>query len=299
MKRNIQLIFALLAFSQVIALTNLKEEVAELSMATDEPRDLFQEHIDLHHAQVAEELDAAHLAEQKKVEQIVGASKYVCTNGKKPSSLSRKDYVKQFNKGPCAPTVLLAGISGTKLMVTVDCETFKRNHPTDFNQCWSTCSGSGAPAKEYRIWIPSVASPMSILHPSQKKKNCFTNLIGWDVAKVAKDGSTQYRKGLRVYPMGLSPGTKTNATSRCGMDAITDLVPTKIQFSGFSQYRTLVKLFEAAGYKNGINLQALPYDWRLDYRETALKTKFKSVVRKMYENTGKKTMIVAHSFGNM
>lgn len=199
-------------------------------------------------------MDAAYKANQEQLEQLVGATKYVCTGGKKPTSLSRRDYVKAFNRGPCAPTVVLAGISGTKLMVTVDCKTFKANHPTDFAKCWSTCTGSRAPKSEYRIWVPAIGSEMSILSPNANKKACFTNLIGWDTKKLSQTGETTYRKGIRVYPMGISPGTKTKVQSNCGMDAISNLVPTKIQVAGFSQYRDMTKAFVAAGYKTGINL---------------------------------------------
>ena len=59
--------------------------------------------------------------------------------------MSRKDYVKAFNAGPCAPIALLAGITGTKLMVRIDCEVFKANHPVEFGKCFKTCSGSTAP----------------------------------------------------------------------------------------------------------------------------------------------------------
>lgn len=48
-----------------------------------------------------------------------------------------------------------------------------------------------------------------------------------------------------------------------------------------------------------MNLQALPYDWRLSYKEVSLNGKFKNILQRLYETTGKKTLIVAHSFGNL
>jgi hypothetical protein len=116
---------------------------------------------------------------------------------------------------------------------------------------------------------------------------------------LAADGTVAPKKGLTVYPMGMSPETNTMSTSQCGLDAIQNLMPLKIQIKGFSQYRDVAKAFVAAGYKNGVNLQALPYDWRISYKETRLNTKFKGVIKSLYETTGKKVLIIAHSFGNM
>jgi hypothetical protein len=45
-------------------------------------------------------------------------------------------------------------------------------------------------------------------------------------------------------------------------------------------------------------MQALPYDFRVDYRENALDSKFGNVVNRLHEITGKKVSIIAHSFGN-
>ena len=140
---------------------------------------------------------------------------------------------------------------------------------------------------------------MSIVQPSDNKRACFTALIGNDLAELAKSGTLKPLKGIEIFPMGLSPDTKTKATSDCGMEAIINLIPTLIQFSGYSQYRDLVSVLKNAGYKSGINLQALPYDWRLDYKENPLNTQFKKVIKEMSENTGKKVLIVAHSFGNL
>jgi len=165
---------------------------------------------------------------------LLGAKKYVCTGGKSPSSMSKKDYVKAFNAGPCAPIALLAGITGTKLMVRIDCEVFRANYPVEFGNCFSTCTGSSAPQKEYRIWVPHITEPMSILKPSDKSKACFSALIGNDIELFSKTGEAKSRKGLTVYPMGLSPDTTTKETSDCGMEAIINLMPTTIQISGNS-----------------------------------------------------------------
>jgi hypothetical protein len=195
--------------------------------------------------------------------------------------------------------VLLAGISGTKLQVKIDCATFKANHPTEFGNCWSSCTGLLAPKSEYLLWVPEITSEMSIVNPSGAKRNCFTALFGYDLKVLTQQGKVQSHKGVTVFPMGLSPLTKNKSQANCGMDALTNLAPTLIQFGGFSQYRDQNTALINAGYKTGVNLQALPYDWRLGYQENSLNGKFKNVLKKLYETTGKKSLIVAHSFGNL
>lgn len=96
---------------------------------------------------------------------------------------------------------------------------------------------------------------------------------------------------------GTSTGTKTKATGKCAWEAISNLGlgGSADATKGFSGFLTF---FENAGYKNGVNLQALPYNWRLDFQDNDLKTRFPKVITEMYNNWGKKIVIYAHSFGN-
>lgn len=237
MKATVKILLVILALTQVLTLTNLKEESIEEAKIQME-KDLFQQAIDDHHETLTEEEEEIEKANQEHINQIEGTTKYVCTGGVKPSSLSRKDYIKAFNKGPCAPIVLLAGISGTKLQVKIDCPTFRANNLMDFNACgWTSCSGTGAPQSEYLIWVPRIGSEMSVVNPSDAKRKCFTALIGYDIQALQTEGVVRSKKGLTVYPTGLSPATKNKSESDCGMDGIVNLIPTKIQFSGYSQYR--------------------------------------------------------------
>jgi hypothetical protein len=57
-------------------------------------------------------------------------------------------------------------------------------------------------------------------------------------------------------------------------------------------------VFLNAGYKIGLNLQALPYDFRLEFTNNDLKTRFGKVITELYNNWGKKVVVSGHSFGN-
>jgi hypothetical protein len=64
----------------------------------------------------------------------------MCINNKDPSSLSDKEYLKEFAAGPCNPTMILPGLISTKLMVEIDCEELMEKDPETFFACdWNAC----------------------------------------------------------------------------------------------------------------------------------------------------------------
>lgn len=64
-----------------------------------------------------------------------------CVNGKDPTIMTNKQYLREFSKGPCSPNVILPGLLSTKLLVTIDCQELKSFDPTTFNLCgWNSCS---------------------------------------------------------------------------------------------------------------------------------------------------------------
>ncbi len=65
-----------------------------------------------------------------------------CINGKDPSTLTQKEQLLEFIKGPCAPMIVVPGILGTSLRLQItDCEKLRQNHPQLFSDCsWYNCS---------------------------------------------------------------------------------------------------------------------------------------------------------------
>lgn len=231
-------------------------------------------------------------------EQLKSGSKWVCTNGKDPKALSNQDYVKEFGAGPCSPSIFIPGIAGSKLIVQIDCKTFRDNNRDAFNSCgWLSCGALLPPRSEYQIWIPAIVSPMTLVSGLENNRNCFSALLGFDTSKVMEGGQLLEKKGLKISILGDSPKTKSKEDGNCGWDAISELgFGTKTsEFNGLTGF---LEYFENAGYKNGVSLQALPYDWRLDFQKNELKTRFPNIVNELYNNWGKKTTIFAHSFGN-
>lgn len=229
---------------------------------------------------------------------VLNESKWACTNGVDPSTLSKQEYVKAFAAGPCNPAVVLPGIAGSKLIVQIDCKKFKEKNPSTFKSCgWSKCSKLLGPKSEYKMWIPNPLAPMSIMIATSGPRKCWTGLFGFDDSQTA-EGKLIPKEGITVVVEGTSPKTRSKSSGKCAFNAIMNLSTTGSQTSLTTVFAGFLKLYENAGYVNGLNLQALPYDFRLDYKKNELNTRFGKVIREMYANWGKKIAIYAHSFGN-
>lgn len=209
--------------------TNFTLLVLLLSTATlthvsiqEEAKDILQEQIDRYHEVVRSDgsEDQYYASRQEQLK----STKFMCTDGKNPADMTRKDYITAFAIGPCTPAIVLPGIAGSKLRVEVDCEKFKEAHPEDFASCgWKRCSGLQSPKKEYKMWIPALLAPMSIFIDSAKNRKCFTAVFGFDDSQAIPAGKLIYRTGLKVTVEGNTPDTKSKKSSNCAWSAITDL----------------------------------------------------------------------------
>ncbi len=269
---------------------------------------------DLDHFEVESELVIKEL-QKKESEQLDSMAKTllgsvqanVCTNGIDPRSMSNKKYLEEFAKGPCTPVTVLAGYTGSKLQVEIDCPVLKQNHPDIFQNCkWTSCNPSDAvkffsavPKAEYSLWLPEITAPFSLLSTSPNSKSCFVGLFGlrWDAS--GQQLKMESPKGVKVTPVGMSPQTVSN--SACGFDAIANVIPFSSLIGGgkLQQFGPLRSALETMGYKIGLNLQPLPYDWRKGMFETQVFEKLENIIDRMYSISGKKVSIVAHSYGNM
>lgn len=68
-------------------------------------------------------------------------------------------------------------------------------------------------------------------------------------------------EGVEVRPYGATEGTNSKANG-CASEGISDLLPfaEMFQIQGNSYFKPMINAFVAAGYQNGLTLQALPYD---------------------------------------
>lgn len=247
-----------------------------------------------------------HQLQDYHLKKLLQSKENYCLNGRTRSSMSDTEYIRKFSEGPCNPIVILPGIAASKLRISIDCEKLKASEPKTFEDCgWNTCQKTGAsgeyiPEKEYNIWAPDIFSPMSIFKATEKTRSCFGGLMEFIVRKYPESGEIELKEkdGVKVTALGDSEMTKEYHQSECGFKAIEDMIPFVYVPHGYKYYKNMKETFIKAGYQVGVNLQALPYDFRKHFGENKLNFKFKDVIEKMNKISGKKVTIIAHSFGN-
>ena len=265
--------------------------------------DLLDQELSAYHSALFGQHQQSGLKNLKHASNLGGLPKFLCTNGKDPNTLNSKQYVDEFSAGPCSPVILLAGIGGTKMHIEIACETFKANNPLEWQTCgWSSCSDSffsNSPKKEYKIWIPDVLSPISVLNPVGKSKSCFAALFKTKWVRVGDTLTPTEMKGITIHTIGDSPDTRYS--KGCGFDAITNLLPigSILTPEKYKQFNKFKEQLLSAGYKLGVTAQAMPYDWRLPVANNQAASKMERIMTNLYSITGKKVSIVAHSFGNL
>jgi Lecithin:cholesterol acyltransferase len=234
------------------------------------------------------------------------AGDFACTGGIDPSKMAATDYMKAFASGPCTPVVVLAGMSGTKLQVLIDCETLKQSNPKLFNQCrWTSCTGcstniiGNTPKPEYTIWIPDLTSPFSLANPKEHAKECLAGLSALNWVSQGGKLTIKAQAGVKILPMGMTSETIT--TSKCGFESISNILPVWQVLSPekFKIFNALRLALEAKGYRIGLTATAIPYDWRIPFSHNAMERRMVKILELMKSITGKKISIIAHSMGNM
>ena len=153
---------------------------------SEEPKDVLQDIIDKHHKVIQQAYEQQDQEYAENIEKTLGSTKFACTNGKDPKSISRHEYLAEFKSGPCNPVVVLPGIGGSKLRVEIDCGKFKVADPSGFDSCgWKRCIGLQVPNKEYKIWIPTALVPMSIFLDTDNARKCFNAIFGFNTSQIS------------------------------------------------------------------------------------------------------------------
>lgn len=227
-----------------------------------------------------------------------------CTNLRDPKTMTRREYLKEFARGPCSPIILIPGLTASKLVVQIDCEELRSHDPETFSICgWNTCQKSAyefwktAPEKEYELWVPGIFSPMSIFSLTERPNFCFFRLtsFNFDFSRPASEFITA-KPGRRVFPAGFSPLSRK--TPRCGAPAMENLLPFAWQTKDSKGFKKVFDTLETLGFRAGLSFQPLPYNFLLTVHRNEVQLNFKDSLERLLKYTGKKTVIFSHSMGN-
>lgn len=239
------------------------------------------------------------------------APTYECLNGKPPDTLSKKQILEEFSKGPCSPAILVPGLLSTKLVVQIlDCEKLKNEFPDLFQNCgFSRCPAKGeaidpldqsSPAGEYVFWIPEIFSPLSIFTYKISANYCFAKFMkqNVDFSKPIEDSIVE-NEAYRIRLWGNTPGTKANFN--CGDGAVENLLPLGSHFQSKASraFLAMHSKLKSLGYVPGLTYQSLPYNFLKHYRNSEVNQSFKESLDRLNALTNKKVVVIGHSMGNM
>lgn len=230
---------------------------------------------------------------------------YICLNGMNPDTLTYKQILKEFAKGPCSPVMIVPGLMSTVLAVEVDCEVLLRDNAEVATACgWNACSKSSyefwksVPDTEYRLWIPYYFSALNIFTIKKSNNFCWSKFF-----KLHMDFNQPLEEalippiGFKVKLWGDTPRTRDLAN--CGDKAVTDLMDSYLENKSTMVLDKLFLMLKKMGYTAGLTYQTMPYDFRVSYRTNALNKTFEDNLVKLNLLTNKKVILYGHSLGNV
>ena len=126
--------------------------------------------------------------------------------------------------------------------------------------------------------------------------------------KVGNKSICFYSKYVKVGYYGGTNNTLNK--SRCGIEGISNVLQTESLFFDSAISSTIAKVADSfntisqnlidKGYKEGFSLGAVPNDFRRYLATNNFATEvFKYQINRLYENTGKPVVIIAHSYGTL
>ncbi len=200
---------------------------------------------------------------------------------------------------------LVPGILGTKLVVSIDCETLRDFAGQRFLDCgWNSCFGIGfKPDSEYLLWISLTTLLIPITKPAQQRR-CFGDLMEMQLHYSDKklERITNF-PGINVTWYGNSQ--ESAEYSRCGLNAVMNLNGKEsvlgLQSSqcALNGYGDMSEQLEAMGYESGLTMQAIPYDYRVGINMGNTTSQIPTALCNLWALTGKKAVLVTHSLGSL
>lgn len=229
----------------------------------------------------------------------------------------------RFVYGKCNPVLFVPGLMATRIELQINCKEYKKSS-FEYKEMSTHCSNMSIcksdQNEKYVLW-PAIFSDISMIkfYSISKKKMVNNNACmaffmqyyntpnscpDYTSNKDNTKSSCRYNDNVKLIPYGL----KSNDTNNwCGFGSINDIAYSKelsyfINLASKSSkgFKRLTETLINQGYEKGFSLIATPYDYKeseCDNEYFSLQFKFN--IESLYENTNKKIIIIAHSYGNI
>ena len=235
----------------------------------------------------------------------------------------------KFIIGPCNPILFIPGIYGSRLVLSVNCKNLYENEIDKLMDirifCGKqVCKNLKEENEEHTLFAAITDQAFTLLNVGNNKYSaCLGYFMQYfnkeEQCPIIKENENNNKNinnnknkrtclqsnNIRITIYGASKKTKKN--SKCGLKGITNLIQTEIDYldnminSGAAAlYKPAIDYFKKIGYEEGFSMSGLPYDYRQFVSNNKFaKEAFRYQIERLYNNTGKKVLIVAHSYGNL
>ena len=223
----------------------------------------------------------------------------------------------QFILGKCSPVLLIPGIYATKLVVEVECKNIDKYEKTTTLKeirifCGDTvCPDVSVDKEEHPLFVGLLDSAFTILNSDKSK---YSSCLGYfmtyfqnenECPEVNNKKLCKYSPYVKVGYYGSS--TETLSKGRCGVEGVIDIIQSGysviddiINTGAAKSFETVSEALKDRGYSEGFSFAGLPNDYRRYLATNNFGTNvFRSQIERLYENTGKPVVIVAHSYGTL
>ena len=225
----------------------------------------------------------------------------------------------RFLLGKCNPVLLVPGVYATKLVVQLNCkEIANKEKDTTLKDIRLFCSSTVCPNEleeneEHSLLISLLDEAFGIEGSRDYSYGSCLGLIATyyqnenECPKFNGKSICRHSKYIKVGYYGGTTNTLKN--SRCGVEGVTNVIQTGdllvdavlnsvVGVSG--SFNLISKNLIKRGYKEGFSLGAIPNDYRRYLYTNNFATKvFESQINRLYQNTGKPVVIIAHSYGTL
>ena len=223
----------------------------------------------------------------------------------------------RFILGRCNPVLLVPGIYATKLVVELQCKKIATEEKSTTLKnirifCGDTlCKDETAAYEEHALFMGVFDKAFTIIgSENDKYSSCLGFIMNYfqnpnECPTVNNKNLCYYSKYIKVGYYGCS--TNTLKDSRCGVEGVQNIIQTGslladglISLGAARSFHGVSKALIERGYREGFSFGAIPNDYRRFLATNNFASKaFESQINRLYSNTGKPVVIVAHSYGTL
>ena len=226
-----------------------------------------------------------------------------------------------FVHGKCSPVLIVAGLMATRLNAIINCKKAKES--IEFWRRFKVFCGNDIVCKDnsdktemYSFW-PN-ANHYGFNMQSNEANTCFGfffNIFHNDLSCFNLKGEDQIpmcfnlKSFIEIYPAFINKKAETKDKDRlkCGLGPIKNILTEywtgekANDYAGAARgFEDIYKFLTKQGYEEGFSFGGVPYDFRYNYcKNKEFGANFEKMVNYLFEQTGKKVTIVAHSYGNL